>query len=311
MAQDRIITVIGGTGFLGRYVVRELARAGYRIRVIARRPNAAAHLKTIGEVGQVALISGNIADPETLLGKISGSYAVINLAGILFESGKQQFSRVHAQGSEALAKMAKAVGVERFIQVSALGVDKAAGHYAHSKIIGEKAVLAAFPEATILRPSVMFGPEDNFFNQFAAMPVFPLIGGGRTKFQPVYVGDVARATATCLTRDDVKGKTYELGGSRIYSFREILETIVAVTGKPRPFMPMPFGVATAVGAAGEMVGKIWRRPPLTRDQVTLLKSDNVVSPGALTFAHLNIHPTAVDVVVPEYLARFGRYKKAA
>lgn len=307
---DKIITIVGGTGFVGRYVVSELAKAGYRIRVISRNPDAALHLKTAGDVGQISLISGNLAHPESIGSKLIGSYGVVNLVGILFESGRQQFTALHAQGAEKLASMAKAAGAERFIHLSALGVDKAAGsEYARSKMLGEKAVLAAFPEATILRPSVIFGPEDNFFNQFADMaskfPALPLIGGGRCRFQPVYVGDVAKSVATCLERNDAEGQTFELGGPQVFSFKDILTYILAVTGKHRALVPMPFPVASMVGAVGEWLP----RPPLTRDQVTLLHYDNVVSPHAKDLASLGITATAVDTIVPLYLARFG--KKAA
>jgi NADH dehydrogenase len=310
----KTITVIGGSGFLGRYVVRGLAKAGYRLRVIVRQNEAASHLRTAGDVGQITLESGNLALPESLIGKIEDSHAVINLVGVLFESGRQNFINLHAQGAEKLAKMAKTAGVARFIHVSALGIDNASGsQYARTKVLGEKAVRAAFPEATILRPGVMFGPEDNFFNQFAAMaanplvPCLPLIGGGATRFQPVYVGDVARAVETCLTQGDAMGQNYELGGPQVLSFKEILEYILRTTGKHARLANVPFGMASMMGAFGEFLP----RPPLTRDQVTLLKYDNVVSPDAKTFADLGITPTAIDMVVPGYLARFNKGAKAA
>jgi uncharacterized protein YbjT (DUF2867 family) len=304
---NKIITIIGGTGFVGRYVVRLLARSGYTLRIIARNPDAALHLKTAGDVGQIVLVSGNLAHPDSLNGKLDKSYAVINLAGILFEHGRQSFSHLHAQGAEKLAQMAKAAGVTRFIHMSALGVDKATGsQYARSKMIGEKAVAAAFPDATILRPSVIFGPEDNFFNQFAHLatiaPALPLIGGGKTRFQPVYVGDVAQAVEACLTHAEAPGQMYELGGPQVYTFKEILEFILRTIGRRRALMPLPFPLAATMGAFGELLP----RPPLTRDQIKLLKSDNVVSPSAKTFANLGIHPTTIDIIVPEYLARFNR-----
>jgi uncharacterized protein YbjT (DUF2867 family) len=310
--EQKVVTIVGGTGFLGRYLVRQLAKNGYVLRVIARNPDAARHLKTAGEVGQVVLVRGNLADPQSLAGHIERSYAVINLVGILYESGKQSFTTLHAQGAETLAKMAKAGAVERFIHVSSLGVDKAGGsQYARTKLLGEKAVLAAFPEATILRPSVMFGPEDNFFNQFADMarkaPALPLIGGGITRFQTVYVGDVAQAIETCLTREDVMGQTYELGGPHVYTFRELLQLIMKITGRDKPLVTLPFPVASAMGTVAQLLP----RPPLTRDQVALLKHDNVVGPGARTFAHLGIKPTAAEMIVPEYLARFRKANPVA
>lgn len=310
--EPRTITIVGGTGFLGRYAVRRLARAGYRLRIIARRPDAALRLKTAGDVGQIVLMQGDITRPESLHGKLENSYAVINLVGILFESGRQKFAPVHTKGAETLAQLAKAARVERFIQVSALGADKASGsQYARSKLLGESAVLQAFPDATLLRPSVMFGPEDNFYNQFARMAVFspalPLIGGGHTRFQPVYVDDVARAIETCLTRAEVRGHIYELGGPRIYTFREILDYILRVTGRHAKLMTLPYPAASLMGTMGELMP----RPPLTRDQVKLLKFDNVVSPNARTFANLGIEPKAAEEIVPGYLARFAKLHAAA
>ena len=305
--EQRIVTVIGGTGFVGQYVVKLLAAAGYTIRVISRRPESALQLKTSGNVGQIVLMSGNIADPASLVGKIEDSYAIINLVGLLFQSGKQNFSRVHAHGAEKLAQMAKAAGVQRFVQLSALGVDRAhTSHYARTKLLGEKAVLGAFPEATILRPSVIFGPEDNFFNQFAAMaslaPALPLLGGGRTQFQPVYVGDVAAAIVTSLTRFDTMGQTYELGGPHIYTFKEILQYILHTIRKSRPLVNISLRLASVAAIGCEWLPT----PPITRDQVELLKYDNVVSPHAKTLADLGINATAVEMVVPEYLARFNK-----
>lgn len=307
--EQKLVTIVGGTGFVGRYIVRLLAQQGYTIRVICRNPDAALHLKTAGSVGQIVLTGGNLSDPDSLFGKLDGSYAVINLVGVLFEAGRQNFT-LHAQGAEKLAKMAKNADVKRLIHMSALGIDKAKGsQYARTKLLGEKAVLAAFPEATILRPSIIFGAEDQFFNRFATMaslaPALPLIGGGKTKLQPVYVGDVAQAVATCLQRDNTQGKTYELGGPHIFSLREIMDYILRITGKKRQLLHIPSSIGEIMGACGELLP----RPPITRDQVKLLRTDNVVSNEALTLATLGISPTAVDMVVPQYLARFD--KKAA
>lgn len=307
MAQ-KIVTIIGGTGFLGRYVVRELARADYRIRIISRHPDSALFLKTAGHVGQITLERGDITDPVSLAHKTGDSHAVVNLTGIMCESGRQNFGNVHAFGPEKLAELARAARVPRFIHVSALGVDKARrSTYARSKLAGEQAVLSAFPTATILRPSVMFGPEDDFFNRFADMakfsPVLPLIGGGKTRFQPVYVGDVARAIATCLKRQGDEGCVYELGGPLVYSFRELMAYILNLTGRDRPFITVPFGVASLLAPLAQFLP-----PPFdfTADQVRLLRSDNVVGLEALTFADLHIHPTALEMIVPEYLSRFRR-----
>lgn len=307
--EQRVVTIIGGTGFLGRYVVRQLARAGYRLRVVARNPEAALHLKTAGDVGQIALIAGNLNDMSTIAPALKGAYAVVNLVGVLAEGGSQGFSRLHAQGAERLAFAAHIAGVQRFIHISALGVDKAQNSaYARSKLNGEKAVQAAFPNATILRPSVVFGAEDNFFNQFARMaslaPALPLIGGGKTTFQPVYVGDIAQAVETSLARADTAGETYELGGPHTYSFRQILEYILLLIGRSRLLVTIPFPLASLIGSVAQLLP----RPPLTRDQVKLLKHHNVVGRDTKCFAHLGITPTAIEMVVPGYLARF--HKKA-
>jgi len=310
--EQRIVTIVGGTGFLGRYVVHRLAKAGYVLRVIARNPEAALHLKTAGDPGQIVLIGGDLARPESLTGKLDGSFAVINLVGILFESGKQKFATLHAQGAERLAQMAAGAKAERFIHVSALGIDKATGsQYARTKLTGEKAVLGAFRDATILRPSVMFGPEDNFINLFAQLatlcPALPLIGGGRTRFQPVYVDDVAAAIENCLAMPGTKGQTYELGGPGIYTFKEILQLMLRLTSRRRALLPLPFGLAAVAGTMAQVLP----RPPLTRDQVRLLKHDNVISPGARTFAQLGIRPKGMDEVVPSYLNRYRRGGKVA
>ena len=312
--EQRIITLIGGSGFLGRQIVRNLCKSGWRVRVVVRNAEAAAPLKTAGDVGQVSIIAGNIQSPESFTAHLAGSYAVINLVGILFESRRQRFAGVHAQGAEKLAKLAASLNIPRFIHISSLGVDKASGSdYARSKILGERAVRAAFPGATILRPSVIFGPDDNFFNQFGAMaahpflPGLPLIGGGRTRFQPVFVGDVAQAVEHCLADAGSMGQTYELGGPHIYSFRELLEMILRTTGRRKLLLALPFSLATVMGFFAERLP----RPPLTRDQVRLLKYDNLVSRDAKTFADLSIVPTAVELVVPGYLARFRKQERKA
>jgi NADH dehydrogenase len=310
---QQIITIIGGTGFLGRYIVKRLAAAGHTIRIISRHPDAALHLKTAGHVGQIVLASGDITNPDTLTGKLDYSHAILNLTGIMFEGGRQNFDALHAHGAEKLAQMAKSLGIKRFIHVSALGVDKAAGSaYARSKVLGEKAVLAAFPDATILRPSVIFGAEDRFFNQFAAMaglsPVMPLIGGGNTKFQPVYAGDVAKAIESCLMRPETAGKTYELGGPHVFTFRQILEYTMRKTGKHRRFMTISFNMASMMASVAQYLPYPFR---FTADQVKLLEYDNVIIPGVSTFSDLGIKPTAIEMVVPEYLARFNKQTAAA
>lgn len=308
--KQQVVTVVGGTGFLGRYVVRELAKAGYTVRVLCRHPEAGLFLKTAGHIGQVVLQKGDITRPETLAGKLDGSCAVINLVGALYERGRQNFAALHSQGAERLAKEAAKVGAERFIHISAIGVDKSQNaKYARTKANGEKAVKAAFEGATILRPSIMFGAEDNFYNQFARMarcsPALPLIGGGKTRFQLVFVADVARAIVACVKDKATMGQTYELGGPRVYSFREIQEYILAETNRHRALVSLPFGVASIIGVIGEFMPT----PVLTRDQVQLLKYDNVVDRDAKTLADLGISATPVEMVVPGYLARYRARKQ--
>lgn len=305
--QQKIITLVGGTGFLGRYIIPQLASSGYGLRVISRNPANAIHLKTSGEPGQVVLTYGNLSRPESLREQIKGSHAVINMVGILFEGRGQTFSALHAQGAEQLAKMAKMAGVKRFIHISALGVDKAAtSKYARTKITGEKAVTAAFPGATILRPGVIFGPEDYFYNRFAAMaqymPFLPLIGGGEMRFQPVYVRDVAQAVQAVLERDSSKGRIYELGGPEVFTLRQILQYVMRVTGREKMLLPISFPLATLMGLLYELTPF----PMLTRDQVKLLHYDNLVDERAHSFRELGISPTAVQAIVPHYLQRFSK-----
>jgi NADH dehydrogenase len=308
MEDTRTVIVIGGTGFLGRYVVRELAKQGHVVRVFSRHPERAKYLKTAGDVGQIVLEAGDLKKPETITRHFhSGVYAVINLVGLLYERGKQNFSQLHAVAPEKLAKAARAAGISRFVQVSSLGVDKAVNaKYARTKMTGEKAVLAAFPEATILRPSVIFGPEDNFINKFAHMasisPFLPLIGGGKTRFQPVYVADVAKAIAQCLRTRETCGQIYELGGPRTYSFREILDYIKSETGHKSHYLGLSFGLAGLVGAFAEWLPT----PPLTRDQVRMLKNDNVVSPESKGLSQLGVTATALELVAPQYLVRYRK-----
>lgn len=302
-----MVTVVGGTGFLGRYVVQELVQAGYAVQVISRRAHRAAHQQPLGYQTRVLYKRGDITQPRSIQEAIAGSFAVVNLVGILFEKRKQRFSAIHAQCPERLAQLVKEAGVERLIHVSALGVDKAGQSvYARSKGTGEKAVLSAFPRATILRPSIIFGAEDNFFNQFACLsrfvPALPLIGGGHTKFQPVYVGDVAKAVVAALKKPETAGQIYELGGPEVLSFQEILQYILQQTGYRRCLVKLPWALANVVGFLGEFLPK----PPLTRDQVKLLKQDNVVQPDRDGFRILGLKPTAIAQVVPGYLARYRK-----
>jgi uncharacterized protein YbjT (DUF2867 family) len=308
-----LITVFGGSGFIGRHLVRRLARQGWTIRVAVRRPSAANFLKPMGDVGQITPVRASIQDPVAVQAAVSGARAVVNLVGILYERGTRSFAAVHARGAHTVAEVCAGAGVERLIHMSAIGADlHAEAEYARSKGAGEAAVKTAFPKATILRPSVVFGPEDDFFNRFAVMarlsPALPLIGGGHTRFQPVYVGDVAEAIAACLVDPATAGNTYELGGPRIYSFKELMELLMAQIGRQRLLLPLPFTLASFQAMFLEKLPV----PPLTRDQVTLLRRDNVVAAGALGLSDLGIAPTSVESIVPTYLARYrkgGRFNQ--
>jgi NADH dehydrogenase len=299
------IAVLGGSGFIGRYVVKRLAGRGEVVTVGGRRASEAGFLKLKGEVGQVGLVNIAIDDEEVLPVLLQGKDALINCVGILQERGRQSFDRVHHTAPARLARQAREAGVARLIHISAIGADPRSGStYARSKAAGEQAVKDAFPTATILRPSIVFGPEDDFFNRFAAMavvlPVLPLIGGGETRFQPVYVGDVADAVIRALDDPAAAGRTYELGGPKVYTFRALMELMLAEIKRRRVFIDLPFGLA----ALQARVMSILPNPPLTPDQVEMLKRDNVVSSGALTLATLGVEPTAVEAILPTYLDRF-------
>lgn len=300
-----LVTVFGGSGFIGRYVVQRLARAGWQVRVAVRRPDEALFLKTAGDVGQVTPVVANIRDDRSVNAAVAGVDAVINLVGILYESGAQKFDAVQAKGAGRVAAAAKAAGAQRFIQISAIGADAGSrAAYAKSKAAGEQAVQAAFPGATILRPSIVFGPEDEFFNRFARLamlsPALPLIGGGHTKFQPVYVADIAAAVETVLDDAATAGRTYELGGPRVYAFRDLMSLLLKEIGRCRALVPLPFALASLQAAFLQLLPI----PPLTVDQVRLLKKDNVVGGNALGFKELGLTPTALEAVLPTYLDKF-------
>ena len=305
--RNRRSAVLGGSGFIGRYVVQRLAARGDVIAVGCRRAEGARFLMPQGNVGQIAALNLEIGDEEVLPAFLAGNEALVNCVGILRESGPQRFDRVHHTGPARLARLAREAGIERFVHISAIGADsRSPSAYARTKAAGEAAVRDAFPTVTILRPSVVFGPEDQFFNRFAAMamisPVLPLIGGGETRFQPVYVGDVADAVVKCLDDPATAGRTYELGGPKIYSFRELIELLLAEIRRKRLLLDLPFGLA----AFQARLMAILPNPPLTPDQVELLKRDNVVSSGAMTLAALGLTPTAVEGILPTYLDRFRR-----
>jgi NADH dehydrogenase len=306
-----VVTIFGGSGFIGRYVVKRLARQGWRIRVAVRHPGPARFLKPMGEVGQITPIRAKLQDQAAVAEAVAGAQAVINLVGILYEKRQCSFEDIHHRGAERIAKAAAAAGATALVQISALGADPdSQAAYARSKAAGEAAVLAAFPTASVIRPSVVFGAEDGFLNLFAGLarlsPVLPLMGGGKTKFQPVYVGDVADAVVTCMTDPKCRGKTYELGGPAVYSFEELMRYMLKEIRRRRFLVPWPFELADFQAKFLEMLPV----PPLTRDQVKLLQSDNVVSEGALTLADLGLQPTALEVIAPTYLERYrphGRF----
>jgi uncharacterized protein YbjT (DUF2867 family) len=307
------IAVLGGAGFIGRYVVKRLAERGEVLAVGGRHAADAGYLKLKGEVGQVGLANIAIDAPEDVLRAfLADKDALINCVGILFESGAQKFDIVHHSAPAKLARLAREAGVERLIHISAIGADpRSESAYARSKAAGEQAVRDAFPTATILRPSIVFGPEDDFFNRFASMavmsPFVPLIGGGETRFQPVYVGDVASAVTRALDDPAAAGRTYELGGPKVYTFRQLMETMLHEIKRHRRFIDLPFGLASFQARLVGLVPKLLMpKPPITPDQVEMLKRDNVVGSGALDLKTLGIEPTAVEAIIPTYLDRFRR-----
>jgi len=308
---DTLVTVFGVSGFLGRHVVRALCKRDYRIRVAVRRPELAGHLQPGGKVGQVHAVQANLRYPASVEAAMRDSHFAINLVGILAESGAQTFEAVQGQGAGAVARAASAIGA-RMVHVSAIGADEnSPSDYARAKAAGEKAVLAAAPTATILRPSVVFGPEDQFTNRFAALaqisPVLPLIGGGVTKLQPVYVSDVATAVAGAVDGKTKQGAIYELGGPEVLTMREIMEIILRITGRRRMLVSLPFGLAKLQALLLQFAPGPLK---LTPDQVVLLQSDNVVSPAAkaaeLTLKGLGIAPDSLEAIAPQYLWRFRR-----
>ncbi|MBO6633460.1 MAG: complex I NDUFA9 subunit family protein [Parvibaculum sp.] len=312
------VTVFGGSGFLGRHIVHALARRGCRVRVAVRRPNDAMFLRPMGVVGQVEPVQANIRDDASVKAALIGADAVVNLVGIMHESGKHTFEAVQAEGAGRIAKAAAEAGIPALVHISAIGADEdSPASYARSKAAGEKAVRAAFPGAAIVRPSIVFGPEDDFFNRFAAMarfsPALPLIGGGTTKFQPVYVKDVAEGVVRLLERSGTRGKTYEFGGPEVHTFRELMEETLRITARKRLLAPLPVPLAKLMSYVTQFIPN----PPLTPDQVRLLGVDNVVSEEAVsekrTLEGLGVTPTALELVLPTYLYRFrktGQFERA-
>ena len=303
-----LVTVFGGSGFVGRYVVQALAKTGCRVRVAVRRPDLALFLQPLGGLGQIHAVQANLRYENSIRHAVEGADAVVNLVAILQQSGKQTFRAIQGVGAGLVARAAREAGAKSFVHISAIGANRLSpSAYARTKAEGEDLVRRAFPAAVILRPSIMFGTEDQFFNRFAAMarisPIMPLIGG-KTRFQPVFVGDVAQAVLAGLDGHARPAVTYELGGPRVYTFREILDLVGDWTEHRRPYFPIPFWLAKIQG----FFLQILPNAPLTLDQVRLLQSDNVVSKEAeneaRTLSALGINPRAVEGIVPSYLTRF-------
>ncbi|MEQ9317497.1 MAG: complex I NDUFA9 subunit family protein [Henriciella sp.] len=321
-----LVTLFGGSGFIGRYAARTLVEAGWRVRVAVRRPHLAGDVRLAGPPGWVDLVQANIRNYKSVERALEGADAAVNLVGILFEKGPQNFEAAQREGAINVAEAAAAAGIKRLVQVSAIGANEdSTSDYARTKAEAEEGVRKAFPGAVILRPSIVFGPEDDFFNRFASMaahpmsnvaPFLPAIGGGNTKLQPVYAGDVADAIAAAVSRDDVEGKTYELGGPRTYTFEELYGLIGEMTDRKRYALPIPFFIAKPMGLT---FGAIWRipflplhsvfgPPPITGDQVDMLKTDNVVADDALTLKDLGVTEIeSVESIVPTYLWRYRPY----
>jgi len=314
-----LVTVFGGSGFVGRHVVRALARRGFRIRVAVRRPDLAGFLQPLGNVGQISFVQANLRYRKSVDAAVQGADHVVNCVGILFEAGRNTFDSVQDFGARAVAEAARGVGAT-LTHISAIGADaNGESLYARSKGRAEKALLETVPEAVILRPSIVFGPEDSFFNKFAEMsrfsPVLPLVGGGNTAFQPVYVTDVAEAVAKAVEGKVAKGRIYEIGGPDILTFKNCLEIMLKTIDRKRTLLPIPFGIASMIGSVASMVPFI--APPLTVDQVTLLKSDNIVSTAAQadgrTLQAFGIEATSVEAVLPSYMVRYrpqGQYSRS-
>ena len=307
---DMLVTVFGGSGFLGRHVVRALAGRGYRIRVAVRRPELTGYLQPMGRVGQIHAVQANLRFPDSVSAAVGDADAVVNLVGLLFESGRQRFDAVMTKGAQTVAEAAKAAAAS-LVHVSAIGADEhSSSRYARAKAQGERLVHEADDTAIIVRPSIVFGPEDDFFNRFAAMarisPALPLVGGGHTRMQPVFAGNVGEAIARAVDGDLKPGATYELGGPEVRTFKELMEYVLAVTHRRRLLVPVPFALMKLQAA----VLQFWPTPPITPDQVELLKRDNVVGDDAKrdgrTLEGVGITPESIAAIVPTYLWRFRK-----
>jgi NADH dehydrogenase len=306
-----LVTIFGGSGFVGSQTVRALAKRGARVRVAVRNPGRGYRLPMLGDVGQIEIVQANVRDEPSIARAIDGAEACINAVAVLHESGHQRFDTLHVEGARTVARVAAAAGVRRFVHISALGASSdATSAYSRSKAAGEAAVRKEMAGATILRPSVIFGPDDAFFNRFASMaivsPALPLIGGGLTRFQPVFVGDVAGAVTAALADDDTAGRTYELGGPLIYTFKDLMRLMLKEIGRRRLLIPLPFPVARVLGLAGDMMAVAGLTPPITSDQVESLRMDNIVAPGAPCLVDLGVSPTPLHTIIPTYLYRYRK-----
>ena len=313
-----LVTVFGGSGFVGRHTVSALARKGYRVRAAVRRPDLAGHLQPMGSVGQIHAVQANVRYPQSLKAALEGAEAAVNLVAILSPVGKQTFDAVHVDGARAVARAAREAGIKRFVHISAIGASKSSrANYGRTRALGEQAVIEEFPGSIIIRPSIVFGPEDEFFNRFASMavmsPFLPLIGGGKTKFQPVYVGDLAAAIANAIAGAGTPGTVYEAGGPEVFTFRRLLELTQEYTGRHRLWLRMPAFAAKLQAILTSPLPNALR--PITLDQINMLQADNIVSDAAKTESRtlesLGVSPlTSVASIVPQQLERFqpkGQY----
>ncbi|MFZ5780465.1 MAG: complex I NDUFA9 subunit family protein [Pseudomonadota bacterium] len=316
----RQVTVFGGSGFVGRAIVQALAQEGLLVRVACRRIALAERIKTAGDVGQITLMRTNLRMPDSVAIAVEGSQAVVNAAGIPFQRGRQGFRAVHVEGSRNVARAATAAGVQRLVQISGIGSDSrdSTDPFIRSKVDSEDAVVEAFPTATFLRPSVVFGPDDAMFNRLAAMaakaPVMPVVGDGSARVQPVYVGDVAAAAAAVLKRPETARTVFELGGPRVYTYRELTALTLKQIGRDKPIVGVPAGLMKLAAFFAELPGIVGLTPAITRGQVELMRHDSVVGASANTLASLGITPTAAEAILPTYLDRYrvgGRYNKHA
>ena len=312
-----LVTLFGGSGFVGGQIVRALARKGLRVRVAVRNPGRGYRLRMLGDVGQIEVVQANVRNPASVARALDGAEAVVNAVGVLYEVGRQQFQSLHVMGAQTIAQAAAAEGITRFVQISAIGADpQSPAKYGRTKAEGEAAVREAVPAAVVIRPSIVFGQDDHFFNFFASMamtsPVLPLIGGGTTRFQPVFVGDVAAAVAAAVTDPAHVGLTFELGGPAPHTFKALMELMLQEIQRNRILLPIPFPAAKLLAVGGDVlcaargVLALIPPPPITTDQVEMLRIDNVVAPGALGLANLGVPATAMEPILPTYLYRYRR-----